>query len=795
MGDLGLAVRSLLKSKLFTAVAVTTLAIGIGITTAVFTIYSAVVLRPLPFPEQHRLVDIEEWSASELCAGCAVGVSRPTFNDLKSRFSSVQSLAAYTEVPMNVGAADAPERVSAALVSGNFFGVLGLKPLLGRGIDANDDRVGAPPVVVLSEQLFTRRFGGDRALVGQQIRLNGTPTTVVGVMPSSAVLPEFAKLWTALEPSYQVTDRGTRDLAAIGRLKAGATFEQADAEMKTIASGIAKEHPDTQHGWTGRARSLRTALADNEKDVYGLMLGAVIVLWLIVCANLAGLLLTRGLGRRREVAVRLALGARRRTVVWHLLSESICLAIAGGVLGLIAASWTTDLLLASLDTQIPAWIKATMDWRVMTFSVAISLLSVAAFGLVPALRASRSTVHDELKAGSAAQTGGGKSALRGSLVVVQLSLSLVLLAAAGVLSAAVSRISARQGANDDRDVLQTRVELLGTRTPDEIAVTVTNLVGRLSTMPGAQAVGATGSRFIAGFGGRDVGIRAEGVADVPPGVSPRFFFAVTPQYFETMRMSLREGRGFTPADRRGAEPVVIINRRQAQRLWPGRPAIGKRIKLGTADSLPWRTIVGIVSDVGDSTRASSEAYVPFAQVPQSIATILVRGTGDPSSLMKSMREIARAADRDLPLLDLMTVEQAHARQYWPYRAFALTMSAFGIVALILAGIGLYGVVAYAAEQRTREIGVRIALGAKGSDVIGLITRQGFRLVTIGVLFGIVGATLVLPLMKGMFWIANPFDVVVFSGAALLLIAVSLFASYLPARRATRVDPTIALRSE
>ena len=358
MGDLLLAVRSLLKSKLFTAVAVVTLVIGIGTTTAVFTLFSGIVFRPLPFAEQDRLVDIEEWSAKELCADCAVGVSRPMFVDLKERLHSVSELAAYLEMPVNIGGTDIPERASAALVSGNFFPMLGVKPLIGRGLDLADDRDGATPVVVLSERLFLRRFGGDPTLIGRQIRLNGLPTTVVGVMPPTAVLPEFAQLWMPLEPAYHSTDRGNRELGAIGRLRAGATIAGADADVKVVAADLERAHPETQKNWSGRVRSLRQALAGEEKGVYGIMLGAVLVLWAIVCANLASLLLARGVARRREIAVRLALGARRASVVWHLLAESICLAVAGGVLGIIAASWTVDLLLASIDTPDPVVARA-----------------------------------------------------------------------------------------------------------------------------------------------------------------------------------------------------------------------------------------------------------------------------------------------------------------------------------------------------------------------------------------------------------------------------------------------------
>jgi putative ABC transport system permease protein len=797
MGDLRLAVRSLLKAKLFTAVAVTTLAIGIGSTTAVFSLFSAIALKPLPFPEPTRLVDVEEWSATELSAGSAVGVSAPTLNDLAAGVKSLEAIASYLEVPTNVSGSESPERVSGALVSGNFFRVLGVNPAIGRAIDASDDRASAPPVVVINNRLFVRRFGGDRSILGQSIRINGMPHTIIGVMPATVMLPEFAELWTPMQQSYHVTDRASRDLGVIGRLRGGYSVAAADLELKTLGSAIAKDHPDTQAGWTTRVRPLRQALGGEEVGIFGFLLAAVLVLLLIVCANVASMMLARGAARRKDIAVRLALGARRSTIIWHLLAESLCLAIAGGVLGVLAASWGVDLMLASLQTNIPGWLRPTMDFRVMAFAVAASMAAAIAFGLAPALRSSRGDVHEDIKAGGPANIGGRRALLRGSLVVVQLALSLVLLAAAGVLMASVTRISARQIGLSDRDVVQARFEMLGSRTPEQNVATVKALVDRLSQIAGARTASIIGTGFIAGFGAQDQKIRAEGIVAVPDGVSPRFYFAITPKYFETVRLQLTQGRKFTDADARGTVPVVIINQTMGRRLWPAGNPTGHRIRLGNADSLPWRTIVGVVNDVGSNERIANAAYVPFAQAPQSAATIMVGSTGEPSALINPIREAARGVDADLPLVDLMTAEQDHARHYWPYRAYALMLTAVGAVALLLAGIGLYGVIAYAVEQRSREVGLRIALGANRNDVLRLVTRQGFVLVIIGVVFGVLGAIVVLPVMKSipLLFGASPLDSLVFAAVTAILVLVALIASYIPARRATRVDPMIAMRSE
>ena len=548
-----------------------------------------------------------------------------------------------------------------------------------------------------------------------------------------------------------------------------------------------------------RVRSLRDSLAGDEKSIVGVMLGAVLILLLIVCANLASLMLARGAARRKDIAVRLALGAPRSIIVRHLLAESLCLSAVGGVLGLLAASWTTDSLLRGLDTQVPAWIDASLDGRVVLFTIGISALSALAFGLVPAIQSSRADVHSDIKSGGPSQVGTPKNRLRGSLVMAQLALSLILLAAAGVLTANVQRIARREiGPNDD-DVVQARVELLGNRSREQMAAEVSALVQRFGVIPGARAASAYGTGFIAGFGAHDQSISAEGVSQVPSGVSPRFYFAVTPRYFETRKLGLLEGRGFTTADRSGSAPVVIINRNLARTLWPDANAIGRRIRLGSADSLPWRTIIGIVGDITSPAlgRVTNYAYVPYAQDPQVAATVLVAPQGVPSTLINPIRDAAREVTPDLPLLDLMTLDALRAKTYWPYRAYALLMMAMGAIALILAAIGLYGIVAYAAQRRTREVGLRIALGAGHADVVQLVTRQGAWVVAAGLAIGIAGALLIVPIMQSAMWgwANTPFNPYVFAGAAGVLLVVSLVASYLPARRAIRIDPMEALREK
>lgn len=795
MGEIRLAVRSLLKTKLFTAVAILTLMIGIGATTAVFSVYDAVALRPLPFAEPDRLVDIEEWSATKLCSGCGVGVSAPMVADIERRSKTLQSIILYTETGVNVGGRDAPERVSAAGVSGNFFGTLGITATLGRAIDRTDALPGAPRVAVLSERLFQRRFGGDRSAVGQVIRVNGQPTTVVGVMPRTAVLPDFAQIWLPIEHTgFSTHDRSVRELGVIGRLKDGATVIEADRELKQIAADLERAYPETQAEWSARARVLREAIGDDDRQPFAIMLGAVGVLWAVVCANLAALLLARGIARRKEVAVRLALGGSRTDIVWHLFAESLLIALAGGVIGAVAASWVVDGILLSLGSTIPSWLTPRVDGTVLGFCVLLSIVSAAAFGMFPAFRASRASVHEELKSGSSSGGGEPRTKLRGGLVVLQLSLSMLLLALAGVFSATIASRS-RYDDTRNADVLQARMEMLGEVSGEQITATATALTARLAALPEARSAAVEAAGFIAGFGGNDERIKVEGIPAVADGLSPRFFHSVTSGFFETMGVRVVEGRALSASDGAASPRVAVINRNLAVRLWPGGSAIGKRIKLGH-DSLQWTTIVGVVADPDEAaTRVDNTAYVPFAQSPIGGFTVLVAAKTNPVLLARPVREVARSVAPDLPLLDLMTLADAHASRWRPLRSYATLISSVGGIALLLAAIGLYGIVAYNAQRRTREIGVRIALGAARGDVIRLVTRQGMTLVGLGITFGLISAALVTPVMRGLLFGARPFNPGVYAAAAAVLLVVAVVASYLPARRAAATDPMVALRND
>jgi predicted permease len=794
LSDLRFAIRSLAKAKLFTVVALASLALGIGANVTVFSLVNAIALKPLPFVEPDQLVDLHEYSATKLCSGCSVGTSSQTFADWRDNARSFAGMGAYLERPFAVSGTETAERIGGAIVTGMLFDLLGVHPVLGRAFQADDDRIGAPPVVLLSHAVWTRRYGADRRIVGQTIRVNGVVHTVVGVMPPGFKFPEFAELWVPFAPNAAGTSRDQRDYSVVARLKTGVPIAKADAEMATLAKGLEERYPETQKEWTARATSLRDDFAGIEKSLYLVMLGAVGFVLLIVCANLAGLLLARGAQRQKEIAIRLALGATRTQIVRHLLTESVLLSSAGGALGILVAAWGVGLTTRGFRRQIPAWIDFGMDARVLVFCAGISIVTGLLFGLLPALRASRPNVHVTLKEGNLTLH---RSRIRGLLVIGELALALILLAGAGDLMKSFLSISARPEGTDERGLLTARIEFLDAkyREPGALGEAASEISTRLEHIPGVQSAAVHATGFIAGFGGHDETIHVEGVNAVPANSSPRFYFAATPGYFRTVRLPLVAGRTFIAADRAGSERVALINARSAEQIWPGTSPIGKRIKLGSADSLPWVTVIGVVGNVADRGRARDYAYVPFEQAPGTDATLLVRAQNQPMKLAAAVRAAVREVDPDLPVIQLQTVEEQHNDNYSPYKVYAMSMAIFAGFAIALAVIGLYGVIAYSTAQRTREIGVRIALGAEARHVIALIAGQGTLLVTAGVVLGLGGSSVVLRVIQSMLFGASPIDLPIFAGVSALLAAAALVAIWVPARRAARVSPLEALRAE
>ena len=794
VSDIRFAFRSLAKSRTFTIVALLSLALGIGANVTVFSLVNALAFKPLPFPEANRLVDLHEFSATKLCSGCGVGTSYPGFIAWRDNARSFSQIGAYIERPFNISGTENAERVGGALVSAETFALLGIHPVLGRSFTRDDDRVGAPPVVMLGDALFARRYGSDRRIIGQTIRVNGVPHTVIGVMPPRFRFPEFADLWVSFEPNAAGGAREQRDFGVVARLKPGVSPAMANQEMAVIAKSLEERYPE-QKEWTAEATRFRISDA-MPGSLYGALLGAVGFVLLIVCANLAGLLLARGAGRQREIAVRLALGATRHRIVRHLLTESLILSAGGGALGLLLTSWAIDIIRNLAADRLPYYVTLDVDRATLAFALGVSVLTGLLFGLLPALRASSPDVHSTLKESSPAIK---KSMTRGMLVIGELALAMILLAGAGILTRSVVRIATPERGHEELDLLTGDLEFLDARYADSTAVhgAVGAILDRLQNAPGVVSASAHGFQFVAGFGRSDRTIRADGADSAAArSVSPRFAFVVTPSYFATEKLPIRAGRAFNAQDRVGSQPVVMINQRMADVLWRGQSALGRRIKLGTADSLPWLTVVGLVGDITSRDTVAHYAYVPFAQTGQDQrVTLHVRSSGDPLSLVPTVRAVVRSVDEDLPILRLQTVRQQRRSDTAPYQLYATTMGSFALFAILLAAIGLYGVVAYNAAQRTREIGVRIALGAEPRHVMTMIAGQGGRLVVLGVVLGTIGSMLLLRVLRAMLFGASPIDFPVFAAVAALLTLTAALAVWLPARRAARIDPLEALRAE
>jgi predicted permease len=573
--------------------------------------------------------------------------------------------------------------------------------------------------------------------------------------------------------------------------------------MKSLAKTIESEHPETQRGWTASASSFRGDYAGEVTQLYAVMFGAVTCVLLIACANVAGLLLVRGAARQKEIAIRLALGASRKQIVRQLLAESVLLALAGGAFGSLLAVWGVDFAVRSIGTAVPFWIDFGVDYRALAFCAFISIGTGVVFGLIPALRASHPNLQVGLKeGGQAASSGLARSRLRSSLVVAELALAMILLAGAGILTKSFLRLTTTDRQYDTRNLVTAELEFLDRRYNErsQIANAVADLTKRFARISDVSTVALSHFEFLAGFGRQENRIRVDGLPALPDGVSPRFYAAVTPEYFSLLQLPLREGRLFEPGDGRRGPPVVIINARMARRLWPNEPAVGHRLRLGSADSLPWLTIIGVVGDVRDSVtaRTGGDAFVPFGQSPGRPVSMLVRAAPalqNPLQLLPQLRAEAKLVDADLPLVKPMTVEQQRHATYWPYEMFALYIGGFAVLAVLMGAIGLYGVVAYSVSQRTREIGIRIALGADQIRVLRLVAAGGAKLALIGVGIGFLGAAAASQVLRAMIFGANPIDPLVYAMGGTLLTFVALIASYVPARRAASVSPLVALRAE
>jgi predicted permease len=810
MTDLRLVLRLLQRAPGFALAAVLCLTIGLGANTVAFSLLDAVALRPIPFPDAERLVDVHETSATKLCAGCGVGTSYEGFLDWKRDARAFDAMGAYVERGMVLGGDGTSdvvrrvaERVQGAVVTAPLLGLVGARPVLGRSLVEADEGRDAVRVVVLGDALWRRRFGGDSSIVGRTIRLNGLAHVVVGVLAPRFRFPEFAELWVPLTPATAQGGRDERELGVVARLRQGVGADAASAEMATLARAMERAHPETQAEWSAAVTPLRRDMAGDESMFGWMLFGAVALVQLVVCANLAGLLVARAARRWRELAVRAALGAGRLQLVRHVVAEVAVLAAVGAALGLFVARAALEAIARQAEGSIPYWIELRTDWRVVLFCVAVTAVTVLIVSAVVAGRASRPDVQAALKdSGPTVSATRGQSRLRASLVVAELAASLVLLAGAGLLVKTSRRLMRPAEGADATRLVSADVALLDTlwSDPSRVAAAVEQAAERVARLPGVEGAGASRFEFLAGFGGSDQPITIEGGA-TPVGASPRFAFAVTPGWWRARALPLVSGRVLTATDNAASEPVVVVNEAMARRLWPGASALGRRVKLGAPNSTqPWRTVVGVVADpfvTGTGTRVQSMAYVPFAQWPGRPLSILARArTPDAASTVAAAIPGALAAALpEEPVERVQTLAagaRATARPYW---LIAVSLSALSGFAVLVAAIGVYGVVAYGAARRTREIGIRMTLGATRRDIVALVGSQAVALAATGATIGLLGAAASTRVLRGMLLGTDPLDPVVLLGVTALLTAVAVVAGTIPARRAARVDPTVALRSE
>jgi len=813
MTDLKFALRQLLKHPGFTAVAVLTLALGIGANTAIFSVVNAVLLRPLPYPEPGQLAQLRaDWSGAP-----ATEIGSASFLEVKAQSRSLVRIAAYSGGDMTLTGAGSAEQVVAGAVTADFFPLLGVQPALGRNFTREEDTPNGPKAAMLGHGLWQSRFGGDAGVLGRTITLNEQGYTVVGILPARFQYPEPFQLWTPLAlgetgGTFVKHGEGMMLLKAIARLKPGVTLEQAQTELQTIAQRTQPGGPAaTPRGEGGGGGPGVLTLVGLHEQVVGdvkgallVLLGAVAFLLLIACANVANLQLARAAARQREMVVRAALGAGRWRIARQLLTESVLLSLAGGGFGLLVAFWGVRALGQWSDASLPAMEGIGIDAWVLAFTLGVSVLTGLAFGLAPAVQAWRTNVNAALKEQGRGDTGGQRNRFRHLLVVSEVALALVLLIGAGLLITSFSRLNDVDPGFRTEGVLTFQVTLPDRRSSAQKTIFIQQIVERLKALPGVQAAAATDSLPLTDFS-------RVGVADVegrPPidfrtakreDVIPLSRPTVTHDYFSAMGIPVKSGRAFTSQDARPLAGSVVVNESFERRYFPGQSAVGKRIRLlpaGANES--WQTVVGVVSDVrqgGLSGDIMPEAYSPELDDTGENVSFVIRTAGNPTQLISAARAAVTAVEPNQPVHNLITMEQRLAETTTSRRLNTILLGSFAAVALLLAAVGIHGVMSYVVAQRRREIGVRVALGAERSNVLGLILRGGLRLTLLGVAIGLAGAFALTRYLSNLLYSVTATDPFTFAGVSLILLLVALLACWLPARRAARVDPMVALRND
>ncbi|HEV3036279.1 MAG TPA: ABC transporter permease [Candidatus Angelobacter sp.] len=799
--DLRYTVRTLLKSPGFTLVTVLTLALGIGANTAIFSAINAVLLRPLPYKEPSRLVTI--WADHHLRGGPVDEWTNPAdFFDWRAQSNTLEDMAVLgASAPTLIGNGE-PELLRGAKISYSMFSVLGVTPMLGRNFTAEDDRPNAAHVAVLSDDLWRRRFSADSKVLGKTINLDGIGHTIVGVMPAGFAFPIVPnrEVWTTLQ--LPPRGRGNAVLRAIGRLKASTTLAQSQTEMTAIAGRLAQAYPDTNKGIGISLIPLQEQIGGKARKPLWLLWGAVGLVLLIACANVANLLLARAASRQKEISVRVGLGARRTRLVRQLLTESCLLALLGGVIGLFLAFWGTVFLSRALPATISSVEPVKIDLAVLLFTLALSVLTGLGFGLAPALQATRANVTEVLKENARSASGGkGGRRLRSILVIADVTIALALSVSAGLLMKSFLRLTSVDLGFRQDHLLEVTVRLPRQSYSDRAKISnfYEQLTQRLAALPGVTAVSAASDPPLNGVGGSDSDFFIEGKPMPQPDKRPvAWYSSVMPNFHQTMGMALLKGRNFNDHDTADSQPVVLINQTMARRYWGDEDPVGKRISDSDPANPKWKEIVGIVGNVKYFTLEAEQPpmmYLPLQQTPNPGMTLAVRTTGPPLEMAAPVRSAVWSLDKNLAVPSFTTMEQLVEGVSDQPRLLSSLIGAFAIMALLLAAVGLYGVMAYTVTERTHEMGIRMALGATRSSVLGMILSQGLKLSILGIAAGLLISVAFTRVLGTFLFRVGSTDPTTFAGVALLLVTVAFAASYIPARRAMRVDPMVALRYE
>lgn len=798
--------RMLLKKPSLTAVAIIAIGLGIGANTAIFSVVNTVLLQPLPYPQPEQLVMLSSELRNQTLDGRGT-FSVPDFLDVQQSSTTLEYVATVKRTGTIVTEGGDPERLIGAAVNADYFPLLRVKPAIGRVFTRDEDKTGAPSVILLSHALWQRRFGGDPAIIGREINIGGK-TTVIGIMPPGFEYPisdDPQDFWEPLFSAAFMTseireERANRSFDVFGRLKPGVTLEQAKADLDLLSRQIEQQWPQSNTNLSFSAVSMHEDLTRDYRPALLVMLGAVGLVLLIACANVANLLLARAAARQKEVAIRMALGASRRRIASQLLTESLLLSLAGGAAGLLLASWGIDLLVAYGPPEVPRLREVSLDRYVLAFTFGVSMLTGVLFGLVPALHASKPDPGNMLKDTGRGFSHAGRNRMRSALIVSEVALSLMLLVGAGLLINSFWRLLQTDAGFDPKGVLTLDIPLDRRiyPKPEQRTAAFQQLAGRMKSLPGVRDVSVVSNVPLTDFD-VELSFQIEGRAPYKPGEEPGADYTIAgSDYFKTMNIAVLRGRAFTEHDTTNSPNVMVVSDAFVKLYFPNEDPIGKRI-IFEGENETRREIVGVVADVrrnGLDIDVQPEMYVSHLQNPERRMNIVMRTeTRDASQLTQAARAEVKAFDPNQIVWRVQTLEELLDTSVAARKFNMLLLGIFASVALVLAAVGLYGVMSYSVSWRTHEIGIRMALGAKRADVLRLVVRQGMTMTLIGLALGLVGAFAMVRVLAGLLYGVSPRDPLTFTGVSIVLLAVALLACLVPARRATRVDPIIALRAE